>query len=141
MKFLSLVFITLFGFASSKEKDVEHLQIGVKYKPAECGAKAKAGDTVQVHYKGTLTDGEQFDSSYDRGDPLTFRLGSGQVIQGWDQGIMGMCVGEKRKLKIPPNLGYGDNGAPPKIPGGATLIFETELVQIAPQTRSQGEYA
>eukprot|EP01024_Parvocaulis_polyphysoides_P073494 TRINITY_DN945_c0_g1_i3.p2 TRINITY_DN945_c0_g1~~TRINITY_DN945_c0_g1_i3.p2 ORF type:complete len:147 (+),score=22.66 TRINITY_DN945_c0_g1_i3:84-524(+) len=131
--------VCLFGLALTKEKDVETLQIGVKYKPKECGEKAKSGDTVQVHYRGTLTDGEQFDSSYDRGDPLTFRLGQGQVIKGWDQGIMGMCVGEKRKLKIPPHLGYGDNGAPPKIPGGATLIFETELVQIAPQIR-KGEY-
>eukprot|EP01024_Parvocaulis_polyphysoides_P000273 TRINITY_DN1006_c0_g1_i3.p1 TRINITY_DN1006_c0_g1~~TRINITY_DN1006_c0_g1_i3.p1 ORF type:complete len:144 (-),score=21.32 TRINITY_DN1006_c0_g1_i3:165-596(-) len=130
-QFLILVVVFL-GLVSSKEKDVEHLQIGVKYKPKKCETKAKEGDTVQVHYRGTLTDGEQFDSSYDRGDPLTFRLGKGQVIKGWDQGIIGMCVGEKRKLKIPPQLGYGDAGAPPKIPGGATLIFETELVQIAP---------
>eukprot|EP01025_Chloroclados_australasicus_P040722 TRINITY_DN4269_c0_g1_i1.p4 TRINITY_DN4269_c0_g1~~TRINITY_DN4269_c0_g1_i1.p4 ORF type:complete len:140 (-),score=21.74 TRINITY_DN4269_c0_g1_i1:293-712(-) len=135
---MSLVFLILSFVlvALAKEKDVEHLQIGVKYKPKDCGATAKAGDTVQVHYKGSLTDGEQFDSSYERGDPLTFRLGAGQVIKGWDQGIIGMCVGEKRKLKIPPALGYGDNGAPPKIPGGATLIFETELVQIAPQIRA-----
>ncbi|CAI5931398.1 unnamed protein product [Closterium sp. NIES-64] len=77
-----------------------------------------------------LTDGTKFDSSYDRNDPFEFRLGMGNVIKGWDIGILGMCIGEKRKLKIPPHMGYGENGSPPKIPGGATLIFETELVDI-----------
>eukprot|EP00475_Leptophrys_vorax_P019708 TRINITY_DN27006_c0_g3_i1.p1 TRINITY_DN27006_c0_g3~~TRINITY_DN27006_c0_g3_i1.p1 ORF type:complete len:205 (+),score=37.72 TRINITY_DN27006_c0_g3_i1:55-615(+) len=112
------------------EKDVTQLQIGVKFKPKECPRKAKNLDTVRVHYKGTLTDGTKFDSSYDRNDPFEFRLGMGNVIKGWDIGILGMCVGEKRKLKIPPHMGYGENGSPPKIPGGATLIFETELVEI-----------
>lgn len=83
-----------------------------------------------MHYKGTLEDGTEFDSSYGRGQPLTFTLGSAQVIKGWDQGLMGMCEGEKRKLVIPPELGYGSSGAPPKIPGDATLIFEVELVKI-----------
>ncbi|OAY82479.1 FK506-binding protein 2, partial [Ananas comosus] len=76
---------------------------------------------------GTLTDGEVFDSSFERGDPIEFELGSGQVIKGWDQGLLGMCIGEKRKLKIPAKLGYGTQGSPPTIPGGATLIFDTEL--------------
>jgi len=116
--------------AVAKEKDVTELQIGVKHRPATCDRKAKAGDKVDVHYTGTLTDGKKFDSSVDRGTPFSFTLGQGQVIKGWDQGIAGMCVGEKRKLKIPPSLGYGAQGAGGSIPGGATLIFETELVAI-----------
>ncbi|KMZ60616.1 Peptidyl-prolyl cis-trans isomerase [Zostera marina] len=111
-------------------KDVKELQIGVKYKPESCDIQAHKGDKIKVHYRGSLTDGTVFDSSYERGDPIEFGLGSGQVIKGWDQGILGMCVGEKRKLKIPSKLGYGDQGSPPKIPGGATLIFDTELVSV-----------
>lgn len=111
-------------------KEVTELQIGVKFKPKSCEVKAHKGDQVSVHYRGTLTDGTLFDESYGRGQPLDFTLGQGAVIKGWDQGILGMCVGEKRKLKIPAKLGYGDSGAPPKIPGGATLIFETELVAV-----------
>ncbi|PWZ30281.1 hypothetical protein Zm00014a_025216 [Zea mays] len=83
---------------------------------------------------GTLTDGSVFDSSYDRGDPFEFTLGNGQVIKGWDQGLLGMCVGEKRKLKIPAKMGYGERGSPPKIPGGATLIFDTELIAVNGKT-------
>ncbi|TLD21521.1 hypothetical protein PspLS_09106 [Pyricularia sp. CBS 133598] len=88
------------------------------------------GDTVHMHYKGTLqSTGDKFDASYDRGTPLAFQLGTGRVIKGWDQGLLDMCIGEKRTLTIPPSLGYGDGGIGP-IPGGATLIFETELVSI-----------
>jgi len=94
------------------------------------GAEAKTGDTVSVHYTGTLIDGSKFDSSLDRGTPFTFTLGAGQVIQGWDEGIAGMKVGGKRKLTIPPELGYGAGGYPPVIPGNATLIFEVELLEI-----------
>jgi len=117
-------------------KEVTELQIGVKFKPKSCELKAHKGDQVSVHYRGTLTDGTLFDESYGRGQPLDFKLGQGSVIKGWDQGILGMCVGEKRKLKIPAKLGYGDAGAPPKIPGGATLIFETELVAVNGKTGS-----
>ncbi|DAA78149.1 TPA_exp: Peptidyl-prolyl cis-trans isomerase [Trichophyton benhamiae CBS 112371] len=89
------------------------------------------GDQVKVHYRGTLqSNGQKFDASYDRGEPLGFILGSGMVIKGWEQGLLGMAIGEKRKLTIPPNLAYGDRGIGP-IPGGATLIFETELVEIS----------
>eukprot|EP00270_Netrium_digitus_P008179 TRINITY_DN2424_c0_g1_i1.p1 TRINITY_DN2424_c0_g1~~TRINITY_DN2424_c0_g1_i1.p1 ORF type:complete len:157 (-),score=48.95 TRINITY_DN2424_c0_g1_i1:187-657(-) len=132
-----LLLLLLLIYASSvphafakQEKDVTSLQIGVKYRPVKCTVKAKSGDTVKVHYRGTLIDGEEFDSSYGRNDPFEFKLGAEQVIRGWDFGISGMCVGEKRKLKIPSGLGYGVRGSPPKIPGGATLFFDTELISI-----------
>ncbi|GMH02468.1 hypothetical protein Nepgr_004307 [Nepenthes gracilis] len=125
--------------SGGKSGDVTELQIGVKHKPESCDIQAHKGDKVKVHYRGTLTDGTVFDSSYERGDPIEFGLGSGQVIKGWDQGLLGMCVGEKRKLKIPAKLGYGDQGSPPKIPGGATLIFDTELVSVNGKPSSAGE--
>ncbi|XP_022848970.1 peptidyl-prolyl cis-trans isomerase FKBP15-1-like [Olea europaea var. sylvestris] len=129
---LLLVFITL--VAAKKSGDVTELQIGVKYKPATCEVQAHKADKVKVHYRGKLTDGTVFDSSFERGDPIEFELGSGQVIKGWDQGLLGICLGEKRKLKIPSKLGYGDQGSPPTIPGGATLIFDTELVGVNGKT-------
>jgi FKBP-type peptidyl-prolyl cis-trans isomerase FkpA len=94
------------------------------------GTAAKAGDRVMVHYVGTLTDGKKFDSSRDRGEGFRFTLGQGQVIQGWDQGVAGMLVGEVRKLTIPPQLGYGARGFPPVIPANATLVFEVELLKV-----------
>jgi len=94
------------------------------------GAEAKAGDQVSVHYTGWLVDGVKFDSSLDRNQPFEFQLGTGAVIQGWDQGVAAMKVGGKRKLSIPPELGYGDRGAGGLIPPGATLIFEVELLEI-----------
>lgn len=105
---------------------------GLSYEQNQAGSgdKPKAGDMVSVHYVGTLTNGTKFDSSRDRGEPITFKLGVGQVIQGWDKGIAAMSVGERGVLTISPELGYGDHGAGNVIPGGATLVFDVELVSI-----------
>jgi FKBP-type peptidyl-prolyl cis-trans isomerase len=93
------------------------------------GAEAKTGDTVSVNYIGTLENGTKFDSSYDRNQPFSFTLGTGQVIKGWDQGIVGMKVGGKRKLTIPPDLAYG-NQSVGNIPPNSTLVFEVELLEV-----------
>jgi tryptophan-rich sensory protein len=93
------------------------------------GAEAKNGNTVEVHYLGTFLDGKKFDSSYDRGVPFSFRLGAGGVIKGWDMGILGMKVGGKRKLIVPPALGYGDRDYGP-IPANSILVFEVELLGV-----------
>ena len=94
------------------------------------GATATSGQKVTVHYTGWLTNGTKFDSSKDRSDPFVFNLGKGQVIKGWDQGVQGMKVGGKRKLTIPPDMGYGSRGAGGVIPPNATLVFEVELLGI-----------
>ncbi len=90
----------------------------------------KKGDMISVHYTGTLTDGTKFDSSIDRGEPFSFTVGAGEVIRGWDEGLLGMKVGEKRRLTIPSEMGYGSRGAGALIPPDATLVFETELMGI-----------
>jgi FKBP-type peptidyl-prolyl cis-trans isomerase len=92
------------------------------------GDEAKAGQTVTVHYVGTLTDGTKFDSSRDRNEGFTFKLGAGMVIKGWDEGVAGMKVGQLRKLTIPADLAYGARGYPPVIPPNSTLVFEVELL-------------
>jgi len=105
---------------------------GLKYEDLAEGEGdlAEKGKTVSVHYTGWLTDGSKFDSSVDRNQPFSFGLGQGQVIRGWDEGVEGMKVGGKRKLTIPPQLGYGAAGAGGVIPPNATLVFEVELLEV-----------
>ena len=95
------------------------------------GDEAVAGHTVEVHYTGWLTDGTKFDSSHDRNQTFSFKLGGGQVIAGWDQGVAGMKIGGTRKLTIPAELGYGERGAGGVIPPGATLVFKVELIGLS----------
>jgi len=105
---------------------------GLKYTDLQegTGDEARAGKNVEVHYTGWLADGTKFDSSKDRNQPFRFPLGSGHVIRGWDEGVAGMKVGGKRRLTIPPELGYGTRGAGGVIPGNATLMFEVELLGV-----------
>jgi peptidylprolyl isomerase/FKBP-type peptidyl-prolyl cis-trans isomerase FkpA len=117
-----VVSLTLTGCGSSK-LEKEDLKEGT-------GPAAKSGDWIEVHYIGTFPDGKKFDSSYERNEPYPFRLGREQVIKGWDEGLVGMKAGGKRKLTIPPNLAYGSKGYPPNIPPNATLIFEVEMLSI-----------
>ena len=108
--------------------DTSDLKIEITQKGS--GTEAANGMSVSVHYTGKLTDGTKFDSSLDRGTPFTFTLGQGRVIKGWDQGVLGMMVGEKRTLTIPSELGYGSAGAGASIPPNATLIFDIELLDV-----------
>jgi FKBP-type peptidyl-prolyl cis-trans isomerase FkpA len=108
---------------SVKELKMEDTKVGA-------GAEAVAGKTVTVHYTGTLTDGKKFDSSVDRNQPFRFQLGAGHVISGWDKGIVGMKVGGKRKLSIPSDMAYGEQGRPPVIPPNSALLFDVELLNV-----------
>ncbi|EFY91916.1 Peptidyl-prolyl cis-trans isomerase [Metarhizium acridum CQMa 102] len=114
--FLSILAASVVGFVAADD-----LKIDVTHS-VQCDRKTQKGDKVAMHYKGTLGDsGKKFDASYDRGQPLQFTLGTGQVIAGWEKGLLDMCIGEKRTLTIPPELAYGERGIGP-IPPGATLI-------------------
>lgn len=117
-----------------EENNIIQMENGLKIQDLKVGTgtEARTGDTVAVNYLGTLENGTKFDSSYDRGEPFQFNLGSGQVIQGWDIGVAGMKVGGKRKLIIPSDLAYGERGAGGVIPPNATLVFEVELLAVQP---------
>merc|ERR1711971_458871 len=125
--FLAVVAVVATVLADPEVKD-SGLKVEYVSKPDTCDKVARNGDMLTMHYTGTLEDGKKFDSSYDRSEPFKFQIGVGQVIKGWEEGVLGMCVGEKRKLIVPPALGYGDQGAGDIIPGGATLYFEVELI-------------
>jgi len=111
------------GISTEDDFKIEVMQQGE-------GREVKNGDNLTVHYSGYLEDGTKFDSSLDNGAPLTFQIGQGRVIQGWERGLLGMKVGEKRKITIPPELAYGSSGVGNVIPPNATLIFEVELLAI-----------
>jgi len=117
----------------AEKEDVKTTESGLRYVDIEEGegATPKEGQTVVVHYTGSLADGTKFDSSRDRDRPFSFKLGEGQVIKGWEEGISTMQVGGRRQLIIPPELGYGQRGAGGVIPPNATLIFDVELLKIS----------
>ncbi len=131
-------------FACSKKVDEPHdsykptqvqeepapTKLEIKDEVVGTGKEAKTGSTVSVHYTGTLMNGTEFDSSKKTGKPFEFTLGEGHVIKGWDQGVVGMKVGGKRKLTIPSDLAYGENGSPPTIPPNAALKFDIELLDV-----------
>jgi FKBP-type peptidyl-prolyl cis-trans isomerase len=129
--FAILLFINSEPSGSKEDENAVTTASGLKYvdlKEGE-GKVAEAGKTVKVHYTGTLKDGTKFDSSVDRDEPFEFELGAGMVIKGWDEGVAGMKVGGKRKLIIPPKLGYGSRGQG-KIPPNSVLLFEVELLDV-----------
>lgn len=130
--------LSLTTVSSATDKETKSMaeqtvtESGLKYVDLVVGTgrQAELGDTASVHYTGWLADGKKFDSSLDRKEPFSFRLGAGQVIKGWDEGVMGMNIGGKRKLTIPPQLGYGARGAGGVIPPNATLTFDVELLDL-----------
>merc|ERR1712172_51214 len=126
--FLAVVAVVATVLADPEVKD-SGLKVEYVSKPDTCDKVARNGDMLSMHYTGTLEDGKKFDSSYDRNEPFKFQIGVGQVIKGWEEGVLGMGVGEKRRLIVPPELGYGDQGAGEIIPGGATLFFDIELLE------------
>ncbi|GLB36981.1 putative FKBP-type peptidyl-prolyl cis-trans isomerase [Lyophyllum shimeji] len=131
MKLLNWLPSVLLAAAALAAEAPAKLQIETTFKPDECTVTAAKGDKLEVHYTGKLfDDGVKFDSSHDRNAPLPLTLGVGQVIRGWDEGLVGMCVNEKRILTIPSNMAYGSRGAGGIIPPNAALVFDVELVGL-----------
>ncbi|KAJ7219949.1 hypothetical protein GGX14DRAFT_532691 [Mycena pura] len=128
----------LFAAAVLAGDPPKELKIDATFLPDECPAKAAKGDSIQVHYTGTLfTTGAKFDSSLDRGSPLPLTLGVGQVIKGWDEGLVGMCLGEKRTLTIPSDMAYGSRGFGSVIPPHSALVFTVELVGLESKVKHE----
>ncbi|MDO8424681.1 MAG: FKBP-type peptidyl-prolyl cis-trans isomerase [bacterium] len=123
-------FKLIFNKSDNKTTTMNKEGVAIEILQSGQGEAAKAGDQISVHYTGTFENGTKFDSSLDRGQPFSFVLGAGQVIKGWDVGVEGMKIGEKRKLVIPPESAYGAGGIPGAIPQNSTLIFEVELLGI-----------
>lgn len=127
-----LVLVLAAVCAHAAGDDTTKLRISTLSKPETCTRTAKNGDRLRMHYRGALLDGTVFDESYKRGEPFEFVLGAGMVIRGWEEGIPGMCVGEKRRLQIPPTMGYGSRRVGP-IPANSVLVFDIELLAAEPQ--------
>jgi len=132
MQILQWLSVLVFGLlASAQQSPPKELNIETTYTPSDCTVKASKGDLIKVHYTGKLfSNGNKFDSSYDRGHALPLTLGVGQVIKGWDEGLVGMCVGEKRTLTIPSHMAYGERGFGSVIPANSALVFDVELVDL-----------
>ncbi|KAG7098401.1 hypothetical protein E1B28_000360 [Marasmius oreades] len=140
MQFFFFIVALLFSVAALAAEPPKELVIETTHTPADCTVKAQKGDKIEVHYTGTLfSNGNKFDSSLDRDAPLPLTLGVGQVIKGWDEGLVGMCVGEKRKLTIPSDMAYGTRGFSNLIPANSALVFTTELVKLNGKTASHDE--
>ena len=131
---ISMYFVVQLFSKTEQEQNIENLtqmqNVNIEILKEGEGEFSKTGDTLVVHYVGTLENGDKFDSSLDRGEPFEFTLGDHSVIEGWEQGMLQMQVGEKRKIFIPYELAYGENGYPGVIPEKANLIFEVELLEI-----------
>ena len=133
-----IIFASTTYYATNKQKNINdfdgytNMNNNLKIEDLKIGdgLEAQNGKIVTVNYVGKLLDGKKFDSSYDRNQPFSFTLGAGQVIQGWEQGILSMKIGGERKLTIPPEMAYGESGVPNVIPPNATLIFEVELLDV-----------
>ncbi|KAH9484848.1 FK506-binding protein 2 [Psilocybe cubensis] len=143
MKLFAWISAALFAtvaLADEVKTPPTELQIETTYLPDNCVTKAQTGDRIKVHYTGTLfSNGNKFDSSLDRGQPLPLTLGIGQVIQGWDKGLQGMCVKEKRTLTIPSDLAYGSRGFGSIIPANSALVFTVELVDLESTGKTREE--